>query len=131
MAVQVGKLAEGDDPDPIFSNEEVVTPGSPVTYLITIDNDSPVEVTITSLLDDVYGAVTCLASGVDVVGQTLAADDGDGNALDGGADEIQCTFTETAPADPDEVVTDIITVVVEDADGNEASDTDPAKITTS
>ncbi|KKL52641.1 hypothetical protein LCGC14_2283460, partial [marine sediment metagenome] len=28
-------------------------------------------------------------------------------------------------------VTDIITVVVEDADGNEATDTDPAKITTS
>ncbi len=131
MAVQVGNLADGDDPNPIFSNDEVVTPGSPVTYLITIDNDSPVEVTITSLLDDVYGAVTCLASGVDVVGQTLAADDGDGNGLDGGADEIQCTFTETAPGGSGEEVTDIITVVVQDADGNQASDTDPAKITTS
>lgn len=131
VVVQVGKLAEGDDGNPIFTNDELVTPGSPVTYLITIDNDSPVEVTITSLLDDVYGAVTCLAGGVDVVGQTLAADDGDGNALDGGADEIQCTFTEDAPAGSGEVVADTITVVVEDADGNAASDTDPAKITTS
>ncbi len=131
VAVQVGKLAEGDDGDPIFSNDEVVTPGSSVTYLITIDNDSDVPVTITSLVDDVYGAVTCLADGADVVGQTLAADDGDGNALDGGADEIQCTFTETAPAGSGVEVTDIITVVVQDADSNEASDTDPAKITTS
>lgn len=131
VAVQVGKLSDGDDADPIFTNDELVTPSSPVIYLITIDNDSPVEVTITSLVDDVYGAVTCLAGGVDVVGQTLAADDGDGNALDGGPDEIQCTFTEAAPADSGEEVPDIITVVVQDADSNEASDTDPAKITTS
>ena len=130
VAVQVGKLAEGDDDDPIFTNDEVVKPGSPVTYLITIDNDSPVEVTITSLLDDVYPGITCLADGVDVVGQTLAADDGDGNALDGGPDEVQCIFTKDAPAAPNKVVTDIITVVVQDTDGNEASDTDPAKITT-
>ncbi len=129
--MQVGKLAEGDDLDIIFSNDELVAPLSSVTYLITIDNDSPVEVTIISLLDDVYPGITCLASGVDVVGQTLAADDGDGNGLDGGADEIQCTFTMDAPAGSGVPVTDIITVVVEDADGNEASDSDPAKITTS
>ncbi|MCH7835782.1 MAG: hypothetical protein IH864_02850 [Chloroflexi bacterium] len=137
VAVQVGKLAEGDG-DGVFSNDELVPPGSTVFYLITIDNDSGVPVTITSLVDDVYGTITDCgginfdsALFTDVVGRTLAADDGDGDALNGGADEVQCVFTRTAPAGPDMQVPDIITAVVRDADNNEASDTDPAKITTS
>ncbi len=134
----MGKLAEGDDEGPFFSNDEVVSPESEVFYLITIDNDSDVSVTIMSLVDNVYGTITdCAGTNVDsedftdVVGQTLAADDGDGGALDGGPDEVQCTFTKTAPAASGVEVPDIITVVVQDADGNEASDADPAKITTS
>jgi hypothetical protein len=138
VAVQVGKVAEGDDANPIFSNDEVVTPSSVVMYLITIDNDSDVPVTITSLVDDVYGTISdCGGTNfdgdvfTDVIGQTLAADDGDGNALDGGADEVKCVFTETAPAGSGVEVADIVTGVVEDDDGNEASDFDPAMITTS
>ena len=88
-------------------------------------------------MDDVYGTITDCSgtnfdgdSFIDVIGETLAADDGDGNALNGGPDEVQCIFTKNAPSGPNKVVTDIITVVVQDTDGNEASDTDPAKITT-
>ncbi len=138
VAVQVGKLAEGDDPNPLFSNNEVVTPNSDVTYLITIDNDSAVPVTITSLVDNVYGSIIdCRGTNfagdnfTNVMDETLAADDGDGGALDGGADEVQCIFTKSAPAESGVPVADIITGVVADADNNEASDTDPAKITTS
>lgn len=132
VSVQVGKLADGDDPGLTFSNEELVTPGTPVTYLITIDNDSDVPVTIKSLADDEYGSVTCLdtTNGADVIGQTLEADDGDGSNLDSGADEVQCTFQMAAPTASNKSVEDEITAVVTDAAGHEASDKDVAKITT-
>jgi len=130
-AVQVGILAEGDDPDGQFSNNETTSPGSTVTYLVTIDNDSPEPVTIVSLVDDVYGNVTCLdTEGKDVIGQTLKADDGDGPQLNGGPDEVRCTFTKKAPSDFGKTVKDTITGTVKDAKGNEASDQDDATITT-
>ena len=59
--------SSGDDPNPIFSNDELVNTDSPVFYLITIDNDSDVPVTVTSLVDDVYGTITdCAGVGVTV-----------------------------------------------------------------
>ncbi|MBI2912736.1 MAG: hypothetical protein HYY03_02310 [Chloroflexi bacterium] len=130
-AVQVGILAEGDDADGQYTNNETVSPGSTVTYLVTFDNDSPEPVTIVSLVDDVYGNVTCLDSeGEGVLGQTLKADDGDGPQLDGGPDEVQCTFTAKAPSQSGETVKNTITGTIKDAQGNEASDEDDATITT-
>ncbi len=58
-------------------------------------------------------------------------EDADGDALNGGADEVQCIFTRPAPAGSGVEVPDIVTGTVVDVDGNPASDTDPAKITTS
>ena len=133
VAVEVRKSADGSDPDAEFSKSEETTAGLPVTYLITIDNDSNVPVTIVSLVDDVYGPITlCLdGSGVSVVGQQLAADNGDGaGSLDGGPDQVQCTFTAVAPAELGQALTDVITVVVQDVEGNEATAQDVATITT-
>lgn len=133
VLVEVGKLADGDDADGTFSNDEVVSPGSSVKYLITIDNDAAAEVSVVSLLDSFYGDVTCSTSdGANAVGLKLAADDGDGpGLLDSGPDEVQCTFSQTAPTTSGETVQDVVTVVVEDAGGNVDSDQDVAKVTTS
>lgn len=133
VAVEVGMRADGDDPDADFTNEETVSPESSVKYLVTIDNDSDLPVSITSLLDNFYGEVECLTpGGLNVVGEQLAADDGDGvGAFNGGADEIQCTFTQTAPSTPGTSVTNTVTVVVSDDNGNSRADQDGAKITVS
>jgi uncharacterized repeat protein (TIGR01451 family) len=135
LAVEVGKVADGDDGDSAFSNNEIVTPGSEVTYLISIDNDSSVPVTVASLVDTLYPDVEadCRGPGNNpVIGAVLAPDDGDGDGvINGGADEIQCTFTINAPNSSGQSVTNTITGTVEDEDGNVATDSDDTKITTS
>jgi hypothetical protein len=132
VAAQVGKRADGDDSDAVFTNDELTTPGSTVTYLITIDNDSDVPVTISSLVDDTYDDIECLGTGgEDVIDSTLGPDDGDGADLDGGADQIQCTFTAKAPAASGKTVEDTITLKVKDEQGTSATDSDGASITTS
>jgi hypothetical protein len=134
--VDVGKRADGDDEDGIYSNGEIVSPGSDVTYVVTIDNDADVPVTVISLIDDTYDDIVCeTGNGGDVVGAVLAPDDGDAEAgpgsFDQGADEIQCTFVVPAPDDSGVTVTDVVRVTVEDDDGASASDFDDATITTS
>src|SRR2546428_402402 len=59
LKLQVGKRADGDDPDSIFSDPEQTSAGSDVTYRIVIDNDSPGPVTIQSIVDNVCPGVTC------------------------------------------------------------------------
>ncbi|MEX0682931.1 MAG: glycosyl hydrolase family 18 protein [Dehalococcoidia bacterium] len=132
VAVQVGILSDGDDQNPTFTNAEEVTSGSEITYLVTIDNDSNVPVTINGLNDDTYGAVSCLTpGGSDVVGIVLAPDTGDGDSLDGGDDEVQCTFTQTAPNEIGVNVTNSITGTVQDPDTEEVgADVDTTAIIT-
>ncbi|KKL15084.1 hypothetical protein LCGC14_2509140, partial [marine sediment metagenome] len=89
-------------------------------------------------VDDVYGAITDCGGtnfdGVDfanVIGQTLAPDDGDGpGSMNGGPDEITCTFQAQAPSTPETAVTDVITVEVVDEQENTADDSDDATIRT-
>jgi len=135
VAVQVGKQVDVDG-DGSFSNSEETTPNSSVDYKVVIDNDSDVPVTIVSLLDNKYPGIVCRDSeGNDVVGQTLAADDGDGGDIiittEVGPDAVVCTFTASAPGPPPgEVLVNVITVMVRAADENEASDQDEAILTT-
>ena len=133
LGLSLQKLAYEDPSFRTFTNEETVTPRSEVTYLITVDNDSTVPVTVSSLVDDIYTDVTCLtATGKDVIGVELDPDDGDGSGeQDGGLDQVQCTFTATAPSGSGETVTDIVTGVVEDENGNVDTDQDSATIITS
>ncbi len=127
--VEVGKVAEGDDDDNEYTNEEHVTPGSDVTYLITIDNDSASPVTVTSLVDDLYPDAICLTPGdADAIGTVLGADDGDGpGVIDGGSDQIQCTFTVTADNDAGTTVNTVIGTVENDTGGTD-SDQDNATV---
>lgn len=134
--IDVGMLADGDDPLGAFSNDEKVTPASQVTYLVTFDNDADVPVTVVSLIDNTYENIVCkTGGGSDIIGGVLAPDDGD--AADGpggfnqGADEMQCTFVVQAPADSGVSVTNRIRGTAQSEDGSQASDSDDAKITTS
>ena len=103
--VEVGVVAEGNDEDVSFSNNEIVTPGSTVTLLVTFDNDFDVPVTVANFEDFFHGPVTCLSEGgSDIIGLVIPPDDGDApdgpDVLDGGADEVQCLYDVTAPAEP-------------------------------
>jgi len=125
VRIEVFVKADGDDSGGVVTNDEVTSPGSTVTYEVTIDNDSDVPVTITDITDDIYGAVDCGG----VVGTTLDANDGDGElGFDGGSDQVTCTFTGTAPDPFTEPVTNQTVVTAEDEDGNSDSDSDGATI---
>ncbi|MDO8611616.1 MAG: hypothetical protein Q7R32_02190 [Dehalococcoidia bacterium] len=130
--IEIEKSVDGSDPDDDFSDEEATAVGSIVTYKVVIDNDSSEPVTITSLLDDTYAGIVCRDSdGDDVIGQTLAADDGDGaGSMNGGPDEVTCTFKAQAPSTEETTVTDIVTVEVMDEQENTASGQDDAAIRT-
>jgi spore germination protein YaaH len=131
LAVEVGLLADGDDADSDYTNDELTSTGSDITYLVTIDNDSAVPVTIESYSDNFYGAVECLdQSNDDVLGLTLEADDGDGQgSIDGGNDTVQCFYTETASSEAGVTVVNVITASV-GAGGQTAADQDDATVTT-
>lgn len=135
VRVEVGLQAEGDDDNFSYSNDEKVTPNSTITYLVTIDNDTDAPVTVSSLIDDTYDNVVCqTAGGEDVVGAVLGADDGDAplgvGHIDGGADEIQCVYEETAPSDPDVVISNDVSGSVKDDQGSSDDDHDATTIRT-
>jgi len=126
--IEVGVLADGNDEDGSFSNDEIVTPGSTVTYLITFDNDFDVPVTITNFEDIFHGEdVTCFSEGGgDIIGLVIPPDDGDApdgpDILDGGADEVQCLYDIAAPSEPkpdDAPYEIIVRGTVEDAESGE------------
>ncbi len=136
VKVEAGKLADGDDLDTTFSNNELVTPGSDVTYLVTIDNDTNAPVTITSIVDDVYPNAVCKTEGgQDMIGTVLGADDGDAalgpGHFNGGVDENHCLFVEPAPSGSGITLTDTVKVTVTDQNGITASDQDGATVVTS
>ncbi len=104
--IEVGVLADGNDDNGTFSNDEIVTPGSTVTYLITFDNDFDVPVTITDFEDFFHGpGIICSSEGGgSIIGLVIPPDDGDApdgpDVLDGGADEVQCLYDVAAPTEP-------------------------------
>jgi len=130
LRIQVGKRADGDDPGNQYDDPEGTSSGSDVTYRIVIDNDSPVAVTIDSLVDDIYpGAVCTDNDNNDVVGQTLAADDGDAELVtEKGPDAVICTFTQTVSGSSGEQIADRVTVNVSDDGGDTGSDGDSAVV---
>lgn len=135
VRVEVGLLSEGDDDNFSYSNDEKVSPGSTVKYLVTLDNDSDAPVTVTSLIDDTYSNVVCkTAGGVNIVGAVLGTDDGDAllgaGHIDGGSDELQCVYEEKAPDDAGVVITNEVTGSAENDSGQSDDDHDDTTIRT-
>jgi hypothetical protein len=135
VRIEVGLLSEGDDDNFSYSNDEKVSPGSTVKYLVTLDNDSDAPVTVTSLIDDTYSNVVCkTAGGVDIVGAVLGADDGDAllgaGHIDGGSDELQCVYEEKAPDDAGVVITNEVTGSAQNDSGQSDDDHDETTIRT-
>jgi hypothetical protein len=130
LPIQVGKRSDGDDPGDFADDPETTATGSAVKYRIVIDNDSDVEVTITSIVDDLYPTAECLDIGGNaVIGVTLSAEEEDAEIVsDKGADSVVCYFTETVSGNSGDLITDKIVVTVEDVDGNIGSDFDTAKV---
>ena len=137
LPIQVGKRADWNEDDAEdtglsspYEDPEDAPDGGSITYRIVIDNDSDVDVTILSVVDDLYPGADCLDFNDDpVVAVTLAPDDGDAEGVnEKGDDAVVCYFTETVSGNSGDSITDKITVVVEDADGNTGSDFDTAKV---
>ena len=138
--VEVGIVAEGNDEGSAFSNDEEVTPGSTVTYLVTFDNDFDVPVTITNFVDIFHGLdVVCFSEGgTNIIGIVIPPDDGDaalgpgelGTASD--PDVVVCVYDVTAPVDPslpDDPYVIIVRGTVEDpVSGDSDADDDGVNI---
>jgi uncharacterized repeat protein (TIGR01451 family) len=129
LPVEMGVRVDGDDGGSTATNDETTAPGSTVTYFVIIDNDSPVKVNVTSLIDSVHGNITnCKTAGgaPSVVGIELDPDSGDGQGdVDpDGLDAVSCTYEVTAPAGAGTEVKNVVTATVQAGDGQVGSDFD-------
>jgi hypothetical protein len=128
LPVQLGVRVDADS-NGTASNDEQAPPGAIVTYWVIIDNDSPVKVNVTSLLDSVWGNITtCKTAGgaASVVGIVLDEDtDSDGSEVDpDGLDAVSCRYEVTAPATSGTEVKNIVTTTVQAGDGQTGTDRD-------
>ena len=104
-AISVAKSADNSSPDP----------GAEVTYTVTIANNTEESVVITSLSDDQVGG----ASASDCNATTIPANG-----------SVTCMYTDTAPSDDNAELTNIVTVIAEDDEGNTETETASETITT-
>jgi len=135
LPVQMGVRVDGDDSGKDATNDEKTSPGSTITYYVIIDNDSNLKVTVTSLVDSVWGNIfDCKTAGgaPSVVGIVLDEDDHDGSEVDpNGPDAVLCTYERPAPTTPGVEVKNVVTVTVQSPDGQTGVDVDDnTKVTT-
>jgi uncharacterized repeat protein (TIGR01451 family) len=106
-------------PSPTSVAETAPGDSHPVSYLVTIQNDSVEPVTIGSIKDSVEGGAPFDAQGTcaALVGTTLAAQAG-----------TSCTFSQPVSGNAGDVVHDTVTVVASDDDKNDATDSDSAAV---
>jgi uncharacterized repeat protein (TIGR01451 family) len=97
--------------------ETLPEPGGNVTFSVVVTNTSNEPVTLTSLVDNVYGDLN--GQGTCVTGGVIAAN--------GGA--YNCSFTGPVSGDAGSIHTDTVTAVVTDNEGSTANDTDDATVT--
>ena len=95
-------------------------PGGTFTFTAQVTNTSTEAVTITSLVDNVYGNLATRAGSTcgALIGTTLAP----------GASSPTCTFTGSFIADAGASQSDLVTVVVTDSQGTTATDTAKATV---
>ena len=101
-------------------------PGGAFTYDLSITNPGPIDIAITSLVDDVYGDLGDPAN-TDVSSNTC--DDLIGVTLPSGGGSTTCTFVGVFNGVAGDTETDTVTVVGTDVNGNTATDDDDAIVT--
>jgi hypothetical protein len=96
-----------------------VAPGGLFTFGVAIASTSVEPVTITSLVDDVYGDLAQLTGSTcaQLVGRTLAP-----------AEQVTCTFEGQLTGQPGDAQTDVVTVTVTDDEGSTGTAQDDATI---
>ncbi len=99
----------------------VVEPGGNVNFTVRVTNTSDIPITLTSLIDDIYGD---LDSQVHQASTCVLPSDAipSGNAY-------VCTFSEMIAGTAGDVETNTVTAVAEDGAGNEVTDSDDATVT--
>ncbi|MCA1683884.1 MAG: hypothetical protein LC708_01960, partial [Actinobacteria bacterium] len=95
-------------------------PGGTFTFTVVVTNPGPVDVTIDSLTDDIYGDLATRAGSTcgALIGTTLAP----------GASSAPCSFTGPFNGDPGDSQTDVVTVVGHDDQGTSVTDDDDATV---
>jgi hypothetical protein len=94
-------------------------PGGVVSFTITTTNDSGSDsVTVTAIMDDVYGDVTDVTNAA-ITGTTCAV----GASIAPGA-QYECSFTAIVAGNAGQTHTNTVTVTVEDTKANEVTETD-------
>ena len=101
-------------------------PGGDFTYDLVITNPGPIDIVITSLVDDVYGD---LGNPANPLVQPNTCDELIGDTLTAGGGSTTCTFVGVFTGDAGDSETDIVTVVGTDANNNTATDSDDATVT--
>jgi len=96
---------------PTFVSE----PGGDVTFTIVVDNLTSEDVTLTSLVDDVFGDLN--GQGDCVVTSPIA-----------GSGSYSCSFTAAVNGDAGFIHVDTVTAIAIDNDGSEATDSDSAQV---
>lgn len=91
-------------------------PGGTATFAVTVTNTGSIPVTLTSLVDDVYGNLA--GQGTCVLGALLAP-----------AGSYACTFTGAVTGDAGSTHTDTVTATAVDSRGTPATDVDDATVT--
>ncbi|MFB6111964.1 MAG: hypothetical protein ABEJ35_05445 [Halobacteriaceae archaeon] len=115
-SITVEKLVDADADGTFSDTEEASDTSVNVTYLVTVTNDGPNNVTIDSYSDNIYGTPTLNQS---LVGEVLPP-----------GDVITVTFEGSAPGEPNASKTNVFSVTAVDGDGDAAADQDSATVTT-
>ena len=101
-------------------------PGGAFTYDLLITNPGPIDITITSLDDDVYGD---LGDPTNPLVQPSTCDELIGDTLTANGGSTTCTFVGVFTGVAGDTETDTVTVVGTDANNNTATDSDDATVT--
>ena len=101
-------------------------PGGSFTYDLLITNPGPIDIVITSLIDNVYGD---LGNPANPLVQPSTCDELIGDTLTANGGSTTCTFVGAFTGVAGDTETDTVTVIGTDANNNTATDSDDATVT--
>ncbi|MFY9588172.1 MAG: hypothetical protein WAT66_12030, partial [Actinomycetota bacterium] len=107
-------------------SESINEPGGPVSFQVTVTNTSVEAVTLSSLMDSVYGDLDKDSAAASHSWTTSLCDTG-GSIAAGG--NYTCTFTAPVSGTPSSTHTDTVTATASDGEGHSPTATDTSTVT--